>query len=62
MVGALPIYPMHPERICWGCNKYCRADDMACGNGSIRTPHPSETFGDDWWELAQGQEEAEGDP
>ena len=23
---------------------------MACGNGSDRTPHPAELFGDDWHE------------
>jgi len=40
--------PLHPERVCWGCSEYCRADDLACGNGSIRTPHPRELFGDDW--------------
>ena len=41
----------HPERICWGCDKHCPADDLACGNGTIRTPHPCELFGDDWLEL-----------
>jgi hypothetical protein len=43
-----PLNPRHPERICWGCDKYCPADDLACGNGTIRTPHPVELFGDDW--------------
>lgn len=43
-----PIIPKHPERICWGCNKYCPADDLACGNGTIRTMHPLELFGEDW--------------
>lgn len=42
--------PMHPERVCWGCERYCAANDLACGNGSIRTPHPRELFGDDWLE------------
>ena len=42
--------PSNPERICWGCDKYCSADDLACGNGTIRTPHPVELFGDDWLE------------
>jgi hypothetical protein len=42
------LHPAHPERICWGCDKYCPADDLACGNGTIRTPHPLELFGDDW--------------
>jgi hypothetical protein len=47
------LNPPHPERVCWGCDKYCPADDLACGNGTIRTPHPSELFGEDW--LAQEQ-------
>jgi hypothetical protein len=46
-----PIRPAHPERTCWGCDKYCAADSMACGNGSERTQHPSELFGDDWAEI-----------
>jgi hypothetical protein len=25
---------------------------MACGNGKERTEHPSELFGDDWFETA----------
>lgn len=45
--------PVHPERICWGCERYCRADDLVCGNGSIRTQHPSELFGKDWREWAE---------
>ncbi len=48
----LPTNPAHPERVCWGCDKYCRANDLACGNGSERTPHPCELFGDDWHEWA----------
>jgi hypothetical protein len=43
-----PLHPRNPQRICWGCDKYCAADDMACGNGSSRTQHPVELFGDDW--------------
>lgn len=23
--------------------------DMRCGNGTIRTPHPVELFGEDWF-------------
>ena len=51
------LLPAHPERICWGCGKYCPAGDLACGNGSIRTPHPRELFGDDWldWSEAGSQ-------
>ena len=46
------LSPGHPERICWGCERYCPADDLRCGNGTIRTPHPVELFGPDW--LEQG--------
>lgn len=44
----IPIRPAHPERVCWGCERYCAADALACGNGSERCPHPCELFGDDW--------------
>jgi hypothetical protein len=47
--------PKYPERVCWGCEKFCPADDLACGNGTIRTPHPVELFGDDWLEWADGE-------
>lgn len=49
----LALRPKYPERICWGCEKYCSADDLRCGNGTIRTQHPIELFGEDWieWEL-----------
>ena len=46
----VPLHPSNPERICWGCDKYCPADSLVCGNGTIRTLHPSELFGDDWME------------
>jgi hypothetical protein len=48
-----PLKPKHPERICWGCDKYCPADSLLCGNGSGRTEHPIETLGEDWytWEA-----------
>ncbi|MFO1267970.1 MAG: DUF3079 domain-containing protein [Rubrivivax sp.] len=52
MAKKFPIHPPHPERVCWGCDKYCPADDMACGNGSDRTQHPVELFGDDWMEWS----------
>ena len=45
-----PIHPANPHRLCWGCDKYCPADAMACGNGSVRTQHPVELFGEDWLE------------
>ena len=47
----IALHPKHPERICWGCDKYCAADALRCGNGSERTPHPIESFGDDWLEF-----------
>ena len=43
-----PKAPAHPERICWCCDLYCPANDMRCGNGSDRTQHPAELFGEDW--------------
>jgi hypothetical protein len=51
----IPLHPKHPERTCWGCDKYCSADDLRCGNGTIRTQHPVELFGADWieWELGR---------
>ena len=49
-----PNRPAHPERVCWGCDKYCPADDLACGNGTIRTLHPCELFGEDWLEWSLG--------
>ena len=51
---AIPLNPRHPERTCWGCDKYCPAADLACANGTIRTPHPSELFGDDWLDWVDG--------
>lgn len=42
------LHPKNPERICWGCDRYCPANDLVCGNGTIRTPHPAELLGDDW--------------
>ena len=49
MAKRFPIHPARPERNCWGCDRYCAADALACGNGSERTQHPAELFGDDWW-------------
>jgi len=48
MAKKFPVHPEHPERICWGCDQYCPVDSLNCGNGSERTPHPVELFGDDW--------------
>jgi hypothetical protein len=50
----MPTHPKYPERICWGCDKLCPADDLRCGNGTIRTPHPVELFGEDWCEWSNG--------
>ena len=53
----VPLNPPHPERTCWGCDKYCPADSLACGNGTIRTLHPVELFGQDWlaWSERPGR-------
>ena len=53
MSKRFPIHPAHPERNCWGCERYCASDAMLCGNGSERTQHPVELFGEDW-ELGFG--------
>ena len=45
-----PLNPPRPDRNCWGCDLYCAADKMVCGNGSDRTQHPAELFGPDWAE------------
>jgi hypothetical protein len=52
----IPLQPTHPERICWGCDKYCPSDDLACGNGTVRTMHPVELFGQDWVEWVDRQD------
>jgi hypothetical protein len=56
MAKTFPLPPKHPERICWGCDKYCPVDSLDCGNGSDRTQHPMELLGNDWldygdWDL-----------
>lgn len=58
----IALNPKHPERVCWGCDKYCSADDLRCGNGTIRGQHPIELFGEDWmeWELGQVNPEGSG--
>ena len=60
MAKKFPTVPAHPERICWGCDKYCAVDSMMCGNGSVATPHPSELFGEDW--MSWGLDAPELDP
>ncbi|SDM47647.1 Protein of unknown function [Oryzisolibacter propanilivorax] len=51
-----PVNPAHPERTCWGCDRYCAADAMLCGNGSERSQHPAELFGPDWAEWLPPEE------
>jgi hypothetical protein len=59
----IPSHPRHPERVCWGCDKLCPADNLACGNGTIPTLHPSELFGDDWLDwFAEKDKPALSDP
>ncbi|WP_298231434.1 DUF3079 domain-containing protein [uncultured Azohydromonas sp.] len=62
MAKKFPIHPANPHRVCWGCDQYCAADSMACGNGSVRTQHPAELFGEDWaeWGLDAPAEPASG--
>ena len=48
-----PSHPKHPERVCWGCERLCPANDLACGNGTDRTQHPAELFGDDWQQWSE---------
>ena len=49
MATNFPIFPKHPERICWGCDKYCKDDDLLCGNGCERIQHPIELDGPEWY-------------
>lgn len=48
MSKKFPANPPHPERNCWGCDRYCASDALLCGNGSERTQHPAELFGENW--------------
>jgi hypothetical protein len=52
-----PIHPKNPEKICWGCDQYCPAGSLMCGNGTDRTQHPAELFGDDWYEWGLSEDE-----
>jgi hypothetical protein len=61
MVRRIPVSPAHPERICWGCDRYCGADDLRCGNGKERTQHPIETFGPDWMRLVDRSSDSSSD-
>ena len=51
MAVKFPIRPGHPERVCWGCEHFCPADDMRCGNGTDRAQHPIELWGEDWTSI-----------
>lgn len=62
MAKKFPLHPKHPERICWGCDKYCPTDSLGCGNGSGRTQHPAELLGDDWYTYGDWNLEAGPDP
>lgn len=55
----IPLRPGHPERICWGCEHLCPADDMRCGNGTERAQHPIELWGEDWEGFGQDVEAAD---
>ena len=57
VMAKIPLAPAHPDRTCWGCDKYCPADDLRCGNGTVRTMHPIELFGEDWLELERARAE-----
>lgn len=61
MAKKFPTHPKHPERICWGCDRYCAVSAMMCGNGSDRTQHPVEFFGEDWldWSPELRDDQAE---
>lgn len=53
MAKPFPLNPSHPERICWGCDRYCASNALACGNGADRTMHPAEMLGEDWYRHGQ---------
>ena len=44
MAKRFPVAPAHPKRNCWGCDLFCAATDLRCGNGSVRMPHPVDLF------------------
>lgn len=63
MAKKFPVHPKYPERNCWGCDKYCPANALICGNGSERTPHPIEYMGEDrleWGAERQGEAAKDG--
>jgi len=42
-MAELPSNPKYPERIYWGCEKLCPANDLRCREE--RAEHPCEAFG-----------------
>jgi len=49
--------PGAPRTGVLGCDLYCPADDdLRRGNGTIRTLHPCELFGGDWWNGGRDQD------
>lgn len=62
MSRKFPINPAHPERVCWGCDLFCATKDMRCGNGSDRTMHPVELFGEGWQDWGAPVETPLGEP
>ncbi len=62
MARKFPVNPKHPERNCWGCAHYCSAKSMMCGNGTERTQHPVELFGEDWLEWGLDAEPGDAAP
>lgn len=56
MAMKIALNPTHPERICWGCEQLCSADDLRCGNEVVRAMHPAELLGDDWVEWLAERE------
>ena len=53
-MSKVALLPKYPDRICWGCPRYCSVSHLACRE--TRVPHPRELFGDDWFELEQEPE------
>ncbi len=62
MAKRFPLHPKHPERICWGCDRYCPANSLICGNGSGRTEHPIEILGPDWYLVGDWNQDGEFGP
>jgi hypothetical protein len=45
----ISYFPQKPRAHLLGCDKYCAATDLQCGNGSERIQHPFELDGPDWY-------------